>query len=153
MKTYKTAEELLEQMIDLHGRFSDKFKQVAVDSPDDRIKMGLEYIGDHQKKMVTVISRLLEDHSKVLDTWLAYTFNEIPTPTAFVDTITIDGSMSLEAIVDSAQAIIDYTEGLYNDVTAVAPAVELKEIFSNLITVANNEHRQLTRAINSLRDM
>lgn len=153
MKTYKTAEELLEQMIDLHGRFSDRFKNAARECSDDRCKMGLEYIGNHQQKMVTVISRLLEDHSKVLDTWLAYTFNEIPTPTAFFDDKAIDNTMSLEAMLDSGQAIIDYSEQLYSDVAAIAPAVELKEVFSNLITVANNEHRQLTRAINSLRDI
>ena len=153
MKTYKTAEELLEQMIDLHGRFADKFKHAAKECPDDRCKMGLEYIGNHQQKMVTVISRLLEDHSKVLDTWLAYTFNEIPTPTVFFDKTKVDSSMNLEAMLDSGQEIIDYSEQLYGDVAAVAPAIELKEIFSNLIIVANNEHRQLTRAINSLRDI
>ncbi|MEE8057762.1 MAG: hypothetical protein V3T17_08010 [Pseudomonadales bacterium] len=149
MKTFETAQDVLNNARELHHRAGELYRQMRDDSKDDRARMLLNFMSEHEQRMETSLARY-EQHApqSVLQTWMQYTLEE--PPELFIQRLGITAEMTIDDITALGQKVDNYLVDLFEEVTETAATNELKEVFQNLVAMEEEEKHSLTRAANSL---
>jgi hypothetical protein len=154
MKTYKTAEQLLNNVIDLHKQLAEKLLEASKHCSDIRKKMAFDFLYKHQLALQSALTRYLEDTDKsVLETWLPYSLSTLQEPSAFLAELSIYAEMELNAIADLGQSLTDYLLCLFDNASNAATTDQLQQAFKSLHLMTISESKQFTRAMNSLNDI
>ena len=154
MKTYETAREILDCLVDFHHRAA-RLVEAALDlEQDDRVAMVLDYLYEHHSKLQDSLANYEEDAEPgVLNTQVPYSLNSADAPEAFVASLDVGEHMTLEQVVKLGRDLGDYVVSLVDDVSGEISAPRVSEVFANLLEMEATEQRMLTRAVNSLRDI
>lgn len=153
MKTYETAKDVLNAIIEFHHLAASLLSRIRKQSMDEKTTMLLDYLHQHQVAMHQHLSRYV-DHAEpaVLDTWLPYSLNAASAPAAFVNGLDA-AAPSLETAEHLAQALASYVIQLLEGVAEEVSSDKVRSCFDSILEMERNEQHRLTRAINSLGDM
>lgn len=158
MKTYETAREILDCLVDFHHRASVLLEEAMDGEQSERVMMVLNYLYEHQCELQDALANYEDDREEdgddgVLNTWVPYALNSADAPEAFVSGLEVEENMEFEAAETLGRALGDYVVGLLTDISGDIASEHVAEVFANLLEMERNEQKKLTRAVNSLRDM
>ncbi len=149
MRTFETAQDVLHNARELHHVAGKLYRQLRDGSRDERSRMLLGYMSEHERKMEDSLITYEQHASRpVLETWMQYTLED--SPQDFISNLNTSFNMTPTEIAELGQRVDDYLVDLFEEVTDTASSIELKEVFQNLIDMEHEEKHNLTRAANSL---
>lgn len=154
MKTYETAREILDCLVDFHFRAA-RLAEAAMDiEQSERVIMVLNYLYEHHTELQETLANYEDDAEEgVLNTWVPYSLNAEEAPEEFVEALEISENMEFEEAEKLARILGDYGVSLLDNIVGEIAAPHVAEVFASLLELERNEQRKLTRALNSLRDM
>lgn len=149
MRTFETAQDVLHNARELHQVAGDLYRQLRDEIHDERARMLLNYMSEHELRMEKSLDSY-EQHApkSILHTWLQYTLEE--PPKMFIDSLHATPDMSVTDITELGQKVDDYLLGVFEEVTETAATNDIREVFRNLMDMEEEEKHSLTRAANSL---
>jgi hypothetical protein len=149
MKTFETAQDVLDNAKELHHLAGRLYQQLHDNIGNDRAKMLLSYMIDHEEKMEQNITRY-EDHApqSILGTWMQYTLEE--SPQRFIEALETSANMTIGEITLMGQQVDTYLVNLFEEVTHTAATNNISDVFKSLMVMQEEEKHTLTRAANSL---
>jgi len=155
MKTYETAHEFFATIVTLHEQAARQLLTAMTACASERSKMAFTYLHNYQQRMQEGLAHYLQDseQDKLLDTWLPYSLNSMPTPNEFLSSLGINSDLSSEEIAVLGQHIANYVVRLLEDVSGSIASQALAEVVDNLKALESNERNKFTRAMNALGDM
>jgi hypothetical protein len=160
MKTYETARELLDCLVDFHHRACRLLEGAMDMEQSEKVFMVLDYLYQHHSELQETLATYEEDcedsgdsGAGILNTWVPYALNANDSPEAFIDSLDVDEEMSFDASEALGRALGDYVVSLVSNICAEIAAPSVAEVFANILEMERSEQRKLTRAVNSLRDM
>ena len=151
MRTYATAQDVLHNVQDCHHLAGQVYCQLKLFIEDERAKMLLGHLCEHEHAMEKNLLNYERRASKaVLHTWIQYS-PELSVK-QFVEKC-MSGSMeSVQEISEVGHKVDDYLVSLFDEMATISSSDILKEVFYNLKTWQMSEKHQLTQARNSLLD-
>jgi hypothetical protein len=139
--------EVVSWAVDFHEKLAKRYAALAKASQDERVRMALAYLADHDRAMLRGLARYLaadNEHRKVLDTW--YTdFAELPHPEV-LDCLC--GCMQFERVDDvlaTALTIHRMLEDMYRQRACAAAIADEEALFTALAAGHNAEVRRIVR--------
>ncbi|WP_043527028.1 hypothetical protein [Litchfieldella xinjiangensis] len=69
---FQRVRDLVSWVADYHGSLADQYSKFAAINSQDRVRMALEYVADHERMMQKQMQTYLDedsDHQGILDTW------------------------------------------------------------------------------------
>ena len=152
MKTFETVTDVLSNAQQFHNYAENFYLELQADLADERAKMLLGFMAEHEKKMEDKL--MLFSHKSprhILDTWMQFTV-EI-SPESFFDDFKNKPNYSVDGISALGLKADSYLEGVFQEAGEIAPSADVKEMFKDLASMEDIEKHQLTKAANSLRDV
>jgi len=153
MRTFETAQDVLTNAQAFHYAASQFYRGLHRDSADERAKMLLLFLYEHEDKMSASLASYQQHASEgVLNTWMQYTLEQ--SPEHFIEQLDTPEHMSVEQIGALGQTIDSYLLEVFEELMQTAATDDLRELFQNLMAMEIEEKHALTRATNGvLRDM
>lgn len=149
MRTFETAQDVLDNARELHRLAGFLYQQLRDKAHDDRARMLLGYMVDHEQTMANNIARYERSApAGILGTWIQYTLEE--SPQGFIDALDVNDNMSIDDITKIGQQVDSYLVNLFEDVMQTAASPSLQDVFRSLMSMEEEEKHTLTRAANSL---
>src|SRR5690606_26424210 len=119
---------------------------------DERSRMALRYLADHERQMQTALSRYLADgseHRNVLETWFDDSA-DFPQPAVVARLCGEVGDKAIEDLLANALAIHKTMEDLYRHRGESAPIGDERDFFAALAASHESETRRLVRDMSRL---
>ena len=153
-RTYETARELLDCLVDFHHRVARLAEQGMDDEQEERVRLVFEYLYRHHLEMQESLATYEEDgEESVLNTYFSFTLNEEKTPEAVINSIGSTRNISFDNVVKLSRKLGEYIIALLDDILLDLSVPHVREVFENLRDMEEQEQKLLTRAVNSLRDL
>lgn len=149
MKTFETVKDVLGNARELHHLAGNLYRQLQGEIKDERAKILLGYMAEHEDKMEDNMVRY-ESHASqsILMTWMQYTLEE--TPQRFIDALDVSSTMNVGAVTDLGYKVDSYLVNVFDEITQTAVTNDLRDVFQSLRSMEEEEKHALTRAANSL---
>lgn len=149
----ETIKDVLHWTKEFHQHLGECLKSCADKNTDDRAKMLLAYLSDHEESLTKVIHGFeTSSNKRALNTWCYEYVNRHPIvqhvhcESPFAD---LDASQIMEVIVDQHQQVIE----LYNYLYSRAEAPSAKELLDNLRSYEKHEAMRMSHSANRLNDI
>jgi rubrerythrin len=153
MISFKQAQDVLDYAKDFHHQLSNYYKTLNDKTDQVRVKMLLDYLTVHEKKLEANIERIEENISgKVLGTWFKYTLCE-DLRKELSKMIYKIGDISVEEIIRMAIQLDDCLIRIYKKIAANSDIPEVREIFHNLSELEDHEKRRFVMDSTRMYDM
>ena len=141
---YWQTRDILRRAQDFHSQLSDFYHQLADDAKKTTVTMLLEYMSRHEKHLEESLAKYEESAaSDILDCWFKYV-PELATCKCF-EGIEVGLSMSVDDVVNMAMRLDNCLVNLYREVAECANAAQVKEVFSALLEMEEQEKVKLIR--------
>ncbi|MGF1612384.1 MAG: hypothetical protein ACFCVA_00340 [Gammaproteobacteria bacterium] len=148
MKTFERTQDVLDHARSFHHQVADLYQRLEDRTEKERVKLLLDYLQRHEKHLEESLSQYEEGASKrVLDTWFQYSLEQDPSD--ILADIELKKDMSVDDVVRLALRLDDYLIDLCKSMADRADIPELKELFTNLCELEQQEKYRLAR--NALR--
>lgn len=145
--------ELLRWIADFHAQQQRCYTEAAESTDDQRVRMALEYLAEHEQTMQSELERYLEQaHAELLDTW----FDDA---VALPHTIAVEhqqadhAALDVEDVLATGITVHRTIEALYRQRQVTAPTPEIGELFDALVRHQNAELRRMVRDMGRLQSM
>lgn len=151
---FHQVRELVRWAADFHARMAQQYDAQAAGGVDERVRMSLGYLAEHERKMQADLAGYLtdgSDHRGVLDTW----FDD---PTDFPHLPMLDRllegmeSASVQDVLTSALTTHKTLQDLYRHRADRASIEEERDFFASLAAGHEGEVRRLARDMQRLED-
>ncbi|MDR9440467.1 MAG: 2-hydroxyacyl-CoA dehydratase [Halomonas sp.] len=151
---FHQVKELVVWAADYHRGLAEQYSQLAAGDVNDRVRMALEYLAEHERKMQTELANYLEeegDHRKVLETWFddPADFPHAPTLDRLTECISCD---SVQDVLATALTMHRTLQDLYAHRAERASVEAEREFFASLSTGHEAEVRRIARDMQRLED-
>jgi hypothetical protein len=149
----ETLKDVLHWTVDFHHQLSGSLTESAGENDNERAKLLLNYLADHEQKVSKIIKEFLTTSSdSALNTWCYEYLNKHPilkhthsnAPFADFDTVQIN-----EAVTHLHQQVIALYEELKAEIVASSAHKLLEEVFS----LEQHEAMRISQSANRLEDM
>lgn len=144
---FHRVREVIEWAVQTHSQLASEYRALAKGCNDERLRMALLYLADHEHAMQGGLARYLADdstHLNVLDTW----FDD---PADFPHLHVVDSlrggvsGTSIDDLLATALTIHKTLEDLYRQRAATAPIDDERDLFASLAAGHQAEVRRLVR--------
>ena len=150
-KTYETAREIFDCLVDFHFRVAHMAETGMDMEQEDRVSLVFNFLYDHHIQMQEALASYEDDDDEsVLNTPVSYSLNAQEAPEAFVESLEYSENMSFEKASTIGKELAEYIIGLLNDICGEMSAPHVQEVFENLLEMEQEELKLLIRGINSL---
>ncbi|TDO16612.1 2-hydroxyacyl-CoA dehydratase [Halomonas ventosae] len=151
---FHQVKELVAWAADYHRGLAEQYDQLAATDVNDRVRMALEYLAEHERKMQRELTSYLEEESKhrnVLETWFddPADFPHAPTLERLTHNISCD---SVQDVLSTALTMHRTLQDLYAHRVELASAQAEREFFASLSSGHEAEVRRLVRDMQRLED-
>ncbi|MEQ6890538.1 2-hydroxyacyl-CoA dehydratase [Halomonas sp. CS7] len=151
---FHQVKELVAWAADYHRGLAERYDRLAAGDVSDRVRMALEYLAEHERKMQTELTRYLEegsDHRKVLETWFddPADFPHAPTLDRLTESMACD---SVQDVLATALTMHRTLQDLYAHRIEQASIEAVREFFAALASGHEAEVRRLARDMQRLED-
>ena len=149
---FHQVREVIEWAVQTHANLAHQYDQASCACVDERTRMALRYLADHERQMQIALARYLADgseHRNVLETWFDDT-TEFPQPTVVARLCAAAGDKANEDLLANALAIHKTMEDLYRQHTETASIGDERDFFTALATSQEAETRRLVRDMSRL---
>ena len=148
MKTFERTRDVLDHARSFHQQVSELYQRLEDRAEKERVQMLLDYLRRHEKHLEQSLSDYEKEASKrILDTWFQYTLEEDPSD--LLSEVEVREDMAVDDVVRLALRLDDYLIDLYRNMADNADIPEVKEVFTNLLELEQQDEHQLAR--NALR--
>ncbi len=148
MKTFERTRDVLDHARSFHHQVGELYQRLENRAEKERVQMLLDYLRRHERHLEESLADYEEDASKrILDTWFQYTLEE--DPSNLLSEVEIKADMAVNDVVRLALRLDDYLIDLYRSMVDNTDISEVKEIFTNLLELEQQDEHQLAR--NALR--
>lgn len=142
---FEQVKDVLHHVIDFHKALASDYRKLANEAEDERVRLLLRYLADHENGMRQGLTRYIEgDDRNVLDTWIQNT-PDLEQPHVLEE---LRGRLSVttvEEIAAAAERIHATLEKLYRELVEASEIDEERELFQSLADFQNAETRRLVR--------
>ncbi|MBB3182959.1 ubiquinone biosynthesis protein UbiJ [Halomonas fontilapidosi] len=151
---FHQVKELVAWAADYHRGLAEQYDQLAAGDVNDRVRMALEYLAEHERKMQTELAEYLKEksqHRKVLETWFddPEDFPHAPTLDRLTGSISCD---SVQDVLSTALTMHRTLQDLYAHRVERATAEDEREFFAALSNGHDAEVRRIARDMQRLED-
>ncbi|WDI41735.1 hypothetical protein [Bremerella sp. P1] len=143
----KQVKDILDHVRSVHHQLNKVCHQLSTNEPDERLQLLLAYIGRHEEAFNSAVRRY-EKESNVktaLDTWLQFTADETITE-AFAN-LDLHAGMTAEEIVEQVLSFDAKLMDLYRDLAASTSSSQVRDLFSDLVQMAEGKQHQYARIL------
>lgn len=142
--------DIIEAIETIHRKLAARCHELAGSGADTRMQMLLNYVADHENKLLGTLQRTRKDsRPEVLDTWF-----QLPAP---LDRLEAD--MQLTAVATTAELVAQVEEldekrlQFFQTLAAKAPTPEVRKLMEGLMALEEIEQRRLQLAALRLNDI
>ena len=149
---FHQVREIIEWAVRTHDELAHEYERVSKQCLNERTRMALRYLADHERQMHTALARYLADgseHRNVLETWFDDT-TEFPQPTVVARLCDAVSDKTVEDLLANALAIHKTMEDLYRHRAETAPIGDERDFFAALAASHEAETRRLVRDMSRL---
>lgn len=151
-KTFERTQDVLDHARIFHNELRRLYEQLSTETEKERVRMLLDYLSRHEEHLEESLAAYEEGASKrVLDTWFKYVPAEDKLE-KFRD-VKLEPDMSVDDVVDVALRMDDCLVDLYKEMAEVAVSQEVKEVFTNLLEMEEQEKHKLVRNALQLKEI
>lgn len=142
---FEQVKDVLHHVIDFHGALASDYRRLANEAEDERVRLLLRYLAEHENKMRQGLTRYTEGEvHNVLDTWMQNTPN-LEQPHVMEELRQCLACTTVEDIAATAERIHETLERLYRELVEASAIDEERELFQSLADFQNAETRRLAR--------
>lgn len=144
---FHRVRELLDWAVATHARLSRDYRAQAKTCDDERVRMALLYLADHEHAMQAGLARYLADdgdHRNALETWFSDTA-EFPHPEVVDGLCQRLSGQTVDDVLATALTIHKTLEDMYRQRAATAPIEDERALFAALVAGHEAEVRRLVR--------
>lgn len=144
---FHQVREIVSWAADFHAQLAKQYAALAKQSEDERVRMALNYLAEHERKMQHgLVSYLSSDseHRNVLDTW----FNdasELPHPDVLTRLCGCMTCTTIDKVLATALTIHKTLEDMYRHRADNAAIADEEAFFTALAKGHESEVRRLVR--------
>ena len=155
MKTFERAKDVLDNVQGFHDQVGQLYHELSDRAENERVKMLLGFMSDHEQKFCQSLASYEETMPRaVRDTWFQYTQEE--TTETFLKKLDLQPKLSIDDVTDLGMRVDSYLESLFQELSSIADsegAIEVQEVFRNLLEMEQEAKRTLSKTIDSIWDM
>lgn len=144
---FHRVKEVLDWATALHARLAARYRTLAHGATDERLRMALLYLAEHEHEMQAALARYLADdaaHRNVLDTWFSDTV-EFPRAEEIEHGIQVGPATTTADLLGAALGIHRALEAVYRTRRETAPIDDERELFAALVLLHETESQRLAR--------
>ena len=147
--TVETIKDILELTRRLHANLADKLKCAAKDAQQEKLRMLLDYLSQHEQELSRAIALSEKDTEKaVLQTWCAEYFDKHPFKLETLGNLDF-ANMSTGDVMRSLLAVHD----LYRYLSTRAEVSSTEELLNGLLALEQHEIMRMIRDAEKLEDL
>lgn len=151
---FHQVKELVAWAADYHRGLAEQYDQLASGGVSDRVRMALEYLAEHERKMQVELSSYLKEgggHRKVLETWFddPADFPHAPTLDRLAENLACD---TVQDALATALTTHRTLQDLYAHRVEQASVEAEREFFASLANGHEAEVRRIARDMQRLED-
>ena len=148
---YAQVRDMLDQVRDFHGQLAEYYHQLSESSDQQRIKLLLDHMSNHEKQLQGSMRDYEEDASKqIMDTWVDCKYCDEVLATC--KQIPIVPEASVESVVQATLDIDNCLMRFYREVAEKVESEKVRDVFRNLVEMEESELRQLAFSALQVRD-
>lgn len=152
MRRFVQTRDVLDFVREFHRNVSEYYESMSQIAEKNRVKMLLNYLGEHEKYLGECIEEFEENASpSLLASWFQFMPKDFP-PDCFDDD-KFEPTMGVDDVVSIALQFDDCLLKLYRVMAAEAELAEVQEVFAALLKMEEGEARTLARDTLWLKDM
>ena len=152
MRRFKQTKDVLDYVRKFHGQLSEYYDSMSQIAEKERVKMLLDYLSRHEKHIEASVAEFEKDASKnILNTWFQFMPKNFP-PDCF-EKNGLKPNMSVDEVITVALHFDDCLVELYKVMAKEAEISEVKDLFTTLLKMEQQEERTLARDSLWLKDM
>jgi len=141
----RTARQLLTLVRDFHRQLGDFYAEMSVKAEREKVKALLEYMRRHEEHLEAHLGKYNKPGAgRLLDAWFAR-MPEIAKCECF-EGPKLTRDMSVEDVVRTALWFDDCLIEFIREMAELAPTDYLRDVFSSLASMEEQEERKVTRA-------
>ena len=146
MERYKRAIDFIMFVRNLHSDFKNYFEKILDNQNQEKIKMILGYLAEHESKMVQTLNEYEKGLAKSIEeTW--YQFIELPEKPTCLKNLSFKGDMSIDSVLELISKMDNCLINLYKKLSEISVTDETRKIFQNLADLEKNELRRVVHNI------
>ena len=146
MERYKRAIDFIMFVRNLHSDFKNYFEKILDNQNQEKIKMILGYLAEHESKMVQTLNEYVKGLAKSIEeTW--YQFIELPKKPTCLKNLSFKGDMSIDSVLELISKMDNCLINLYKKLSEISVTDETRKIFQNLADLEKNELRRVVHNI------
>lgn len=152
--SFETTKDVLDHVRQFHHHLSEFYHNLSNKTEKQRVKLLLDYLSGHEKKLEENLARYEEDVSeRILNAWFQY-----PPPKEVLNkcrcvAIEDKDDLSVDSVIEMVLQLDDCLIDLYEEMIKSSEFEEVKEVFNNLLEMTKQEKMDLVRDANELKDM
>ena len=151
--TVETIKDILELTRRLHANLADKLKCAAKDAQQEKLRMLLDYLSQHEQELSRAIALSEKDTEKaVLQTWCAEYFDKHPFKLETLGNLDF-ANMSTGDVLRSLLAVHDRIIDLYRYLSTRAEVSSTEELLNGLLALEQHEIMRMIRDAEKLEDL
>lgn len=155
MTSFKQIRALLQWVADYHAHLKDMYTaRGAIGQPDERLRMALGYVAEHEEKMQEELQKYLStesSHRTIVDTYFEEPVEAPDTPLLEKDADSLAAD-SVQAVLKTAMDSHKLLKELYDERARHAVGDTERELFDSLSGHYEAEIRRLVRNMQRLED-
>jgi len=142
---FESTRDVLERARTFHRKLAEYYEQLGAVQGKDKVRMLLDYMGRHERRLEEAIANYEEDASRgVLNTWFKYT-PEQATYRCFED-IEVKPDMTVEEVIKTALRMDNCLVELYRGMAERSVSEEVRQLFDDLLRLEQSEELAMVRS-------
>jgi len=152
MERYKKAIDFIEFVRSLHTDFKNYFEKIIDEINQEKIRMVLGYLAEHENRMVETLNYYKEGLGKgIEDTW--YQFIDLPDKPSCLKNFAFDKDMSIDDVLELVSKVDNCLINLYKKLSEISVSAETQKVFENLAELEKNELRRIIHNIQKVTEL
>ena len=148
---YTQVRDMLDQVRDFHGQLAEYYHQLSDSSDQQRVKLLLDHMSNHEKQLQESLRDYEEDASEqVMNTWVDCKYCDEVLATC--KRVPIASETSVDSVVKATLDIDNCLVRFYREVAEKVESETVRDVFRNLVDMEESELRQLAFSALQVRD-
>lgn len=150
---YKTVKDILDWTVEFHQQLGKLAGAAADDQQQERLKMLLDYLADHEAELRNAVQNIEDDvPDRLLATWFDRS-PEIELPTLPEETDEAADAAYVDKMVGKVVDFHDHMVSVYTNLSEQTNNEQIGKIFTNLAELEEHEKINLVRGAQQMRDL
>lgn len=150
--TFETTRDVLDHVRAVHSEISQMYAAQRDESRKGRVKLLLDFMSRHEEHLSSSLSTFEENASaKVLDTWFQYAPDE-----AMLEDLTCfecHPEMNIDDLIRLAMRLDGALIRFYARIAEQAQSTEIRELFTSLVELEEQEQVRMQKNALDIRDL